>query len=53
MLKLRFFIFTIIVAITSMATAAGFTRNGNCVSISIDKPDKDGAKIVCLEVINA
>ncbi len=52
MLKLRFFISTIIMAFATMAFAAGFTRNGNSVSINIETPGKDGAKTVCLEVIN-
>ena len=52
MLKLRFFVSAVIVAIASMSFASGFTRNGNSVTIQIDHPSKDGAKLVCLEVVN-
>ena len=32
--------------------AADFVKNGNSVTIQVQKPQKDGARVVCLEVIN-
>ena len=32
--------------------AADFVKNGNSVTIQVQNPQKDGARVVCLEVIN-
>ena len=36
----------------SCAYAAGFVKNGNSVTINVASPASDGAKIVCLQVVN-
>ncbi len=37
---------------SAMAYADGFSRSGNSVTIQVAKPQRDGAKMVCLEVVN-
>ncbi len=52
MRKLQFIIYTFLMLSASAALAADFTRSGNTVTIQVASPQKDGAKVVCLEVVN-
>ena len=49
---LKSFLTTILIAAASCSYAAGFVKNGNNVTINVASPITDGAKIVCLQVIN-
>jgi len=51
MRKLKIFISAILIATASCAMAEGFTRNGNTVTVSVQNPVENGAKIVRLEVV--
>ena len=52
MKKLQFFFSAIMMLTASMAFAAGIERNGNTVTIQVANPQNDGARVVCLEVVN-
>ena len=52
MKNLKLFFSAILLLMTTVAGAAGFTRNGNTVTIQVANPQNDGARVVCLEVVN-
>ena len=52
MRKLKIFISALMVASASCALADGFKKDGNSVTINVDNPMPNGAKIVRLEVVN-
>ena len=52
MKKQRLLLFVITLAAATIASAAGFTKDGNFVTINVEQPVKDGAKIVRLQVVN-
>ena len=49
-LKLFLTIFLMMAAVG--ANAAGFVKEGNNVTIRVEKPQHNGAKVVCLQVVN-
>ena len=49
-LKLFLTIFLMMTAVG--ANAAGFVKEGNNVTIRVEKPQSNGAKVVCLQVVN-
>ena len=49
-LKLFLTIFLMMAAVG--ANAAGFVKEGNNVTIRVEKPQSNGAKVVCLQVVN-
>ena len=48
----RLFVSAVLLACASLASAAGFVKNGNSVTIHVDAPQENGAKMVRLEVMN-
>ena len=52
MKNLKLFFSAILLLMTTVAGAADFTRNGNTVTIQVANPQNDGARVVCLEVVN-
>ena len=51
-MNLKLLLSSILLAGASCAYAAGFVRNGNTVTIPVSSPTQDGARIVCLQVVN-
>ena len=51
-MNLKLLLSTILLAGASCAYAAGFVRSGNSVTIQVGTPEPDGARIVCLQVVN-
>ncbi|MCR4853791.1 MAG: DUF5110 domain-containing protein [Prevotella sp.] len=48
----RLFVSSVLLGFAMMASAAGFVRNGNSVTIEVASPQKDGARVVRLQVMN-
>ena len=52
MQRFKILISTFLCACTLGLSAAEVARNGNCVTITPEAPKSDGAKVVCLQVVN-
>ncbi len=48
----RLFVSAMLLGCSMLASAAGFVKNGNSVTIEVDSPQKDGARVVRLQVVN-
>ncbi|MBR3471511.1 MAG: DUF5110 domain-containing protein [Prevotella sp.] len=48
----RLFVSTMLLGCSLLASAAGFVKNGNSVTIEVGSPQKDGARVVRLQVMN-
>ena len=50
--KSRTIVITLLLSCAMLASAAGFVRNGNSVTIEVGSPQRDGARVVRLQVMN-
>ena len=48
----RFIVSVLLLTVVTIAGAAGIVRQGNSVTIHVADVQPNGAKVVCLEVIN-
>ena len=48
----RLFVSALLLGSAMLASAAGFVKNGNSVTIEVGSPQKDGARVVRLQVMN-
>ena len=49
---LKLFVSTMMVTIVTSAFASGYVKDGNSVTIQVAQPQANGAKVVCLQVVN-
>ena len=49
---LKLFLPILLMMVSEGANAAGFVKEGNNVTIRVEQPQPDGAKVVCLQVVN-
>ena len=49
---LKLFVSTMMVTIVTSAYASGYVKDGNSVTIQVAQPQANGAKVVCLQVVN-
>ncbi|MBQ4295232.1 MAG: DUF5110 domain-containing protein [Prevotella sp.] len=48
----KLYVYTILLTATTSAYAAGYVKDGNNVTIQVGQPQTNGAKVVCLQVVN-
>ena len=48
----KLYVYTILLTATTSAYAAGYVKDGNSVTIQVEQPQANGAKVVCLQVVN-